>query len=185
VPADGVALDDKRRATERLLEEGADIRALNTVRKHLSAIKGGWLAARTATASRTLAVSDVVGDDLSVIASGPTVGDASTFAEAIDVLGRFGGEAAFPPAVAARLRRGSDGGVSETPKPGDRRLSRTTTRVIGSRRDAMAGAAREAASRGYEVLRIDDPVVGEARVAAVAHLRGVLALTGGRSRPLC
>src|SRR5439155_21254219 len=115
------------------------------------------------------------GDDSSVIASGPTVGDASTFAEAIDIVQRFGGDVAFPAAVVTQLRRGSDGSVSETPKPGDRRLSRATTRVIGSRRDAMAGAAREAASRGYEVLRIDDPVVGEARVAAIAHLRGVLA----------
>src|SRR5207249_7824546 len=79
VPADGVTLDDKRAATNQLLQAGADIYALNTVRKHLSAIKGGWLAARTRAACIALAISDVVGDDLSVIASGPTVADASTF----------------------------------------------------------------------------------------------------------
>src|SRR5205823_14619426 len=90
VPADGITLDDKRHTTERLLKAGADIHALNTVRKHISAIKGGWLAACTEGPSRTFAISDVVGDDLSVIASGPTVPDASTFDDALMVLQRFG-----------------------------------------------------------------------------------------------
>jgi glycerate 2-kinase len=184
-PADGVSLDDKRAATEQLLRAGADIQALNTVRKHLSAIKGGWLAARAKGRTLALAISDVVGDDLSVIASGPTVGDASAFGDALDVLRRFGGDAAFPAAVVARLRRGADRGVPETPKPDDPRLARTTTRVIGSRRDAMAGASAEAATRGYEVLRIDDPVVGEARTTAVAHVRAVIAQASSRARPLC
>ncbi len=184
-PADGVTLDDKRATTERLLRGGADIYALNTVRKHLSSIKGGCLAARTKGTCVALAISDVVGDDLSVIASGPTVADASTFGDALDILRRFGGEAAFPPAVIARLRRGADRKVPETPKPDDPRLARTTTRVIGSRRDAMAGVEADAAARGYDVLRIDDPVVGEARTTAVAHLRAAMAQASGRSRPLC
>ena len=178
VPADGVTLDDKRATTERLLRAGADIHALNTVRKHLSALKGGWLAARAPGACHTLVISDVVGDDPSVIASGPTVGDASRFQDALDVLARFGGEAVYPPAVVARLGRGAadlDAAVPETPKPDDPRLSRASTTIIGSRRDAMAGAAAEAASRGYEVLRLDDAVVGDARTTAVSHLRSVLA----------
>src|SRR5262249_55028013 len=91
VPADGLTLADKRRTTSQLLRGGADIYALNTVRKHLSAIKGGWLAKRASGAVRTYVISDVVGDDLSVIASGPTVPDASTFADARALVDRYGG----------------------------------------------------------------------------------------------
>ncbi|PYR58340.1 MAG: glycerate kinase [Acidobacteria bacterium] len=185
VPADGLTLDDKRRTTERLLRAGADIQALNAVRKHLSSIKGGWLAARTRGPSRTFAVSDVVGDDLSVIASGPTVPDASTFADALDVLRRFGGVDAYPKAVVARLEKGDRGEVPETPKPGDARLSRADAAVIGGRRDAMEGAAREAAARGYQVVRLEDPVVGEARTTAPSHLRLVMARVAGVGRPVC
>jgi glycerate 2-kinase len=185
VPADEVTLDDKRATTDRLLRAGADIHALNTVRKHLSAIKGGWLAAHARGRCRALAISDVVGDDLSVIASGPTVGDASRFEDALEVLRRFGGEAAFPSAVVSRLRRGAAGAVPETPKPGDARLAQTTTAVIGSRRDAMAGAVAEARALSYDVLRLDDPVIGDARTTAVSHVRAVLARAGGLSRPAC
>lgn len=184
-PADGVTLDDKRATTRQLLRAGADIYALNTVRKHLSAIKGGGLAARVRGVCQALAISDVVGDDLSVIASGPTVADASRFQDALDVLARFGGEGAYPPAVVARLRQGADGAIAETPKPDDPRLTRAETKVIGSRRDAMAGAAAAAAALGYEVVRLDDPVVGEARATAVSHMRAVLARTDGVRRPVC
>jgi glycerate 2-kinase len=185
VPAEGVTLDDKRATTGRLLRAGADIHALNTVRKHLSAIKGGWLAARAGGACEALAISDVVGDDPSVIASGPTVADASRFEDALDVLRRFGGEAAYPSAVVARLQRGAGGAVPETPKPGDARIAQTTTTVVGSRRNAMAGALAEAGALGYHVLRLDDPVIGEARTTAVAHLRAVLARSAGLGRPAC
>ena len=188
VPAEGITLDDKRETTQRLLRAGADIHALNTVRKHLSALKGGWLAAGAPGACRTFVISDVVGDDPSVIASGPTVGDGSRFQDALDILERFGGEAVYPPAVVARLRRGAAGGdavVAETPKPDDPRLERASTTIIGSRRNAMAGAAAEAASRGYEILRLDDPVVGDARTTAVSHLRSVLARASGAGRPAC
>ena len=187
VPADGLTLDDKRTTTDRLLRAGADIHALNTVRKHLSAIKGGWLAARTRGRCLALAISDVVGDDVSVIGSGPTVADASTFGEALQILARFGGEAAYPPAVVARCREGASakGAAAETPKPGDPRLVRAETRVIGSRRDAMRGAGAEAAARGYHVVRIDEPVVGEARVASTGHVRAVLDRAATLGRPAC
>jgi len=188
VPADGITLDDKRATTQLLLRAGADIHALNTVRKHLSAIKGGWLAAGVRGACRALAISDVVGDDPSVIASGPTVPDASSFRDALDVLERFGGAAGHSPAVVARLRRGAsgaDGGIHETPKRGDARLSRTSTAVIGSRRDAVAGAAAAAAALGYHVLRVDNAVVGEARTAAIAHVRAMLAEAATAVRPAC
>jgi len=184
VPADQVTLEDKRQTTARLLRGGADIHALNTVRKHLSAIKGGWLAAAAGGRCRTFAISDVVGDDLSAIASGPTVADPTCYADAQAVLERFGGASAYPPAVVARLGHGAAGRASETPKPGDARLSRARATLIGGRRDAMQGAAAEASARGYEVIVVDEPVVGEARAAAPDWLRRVRDLAGTR-RPCC
>jgi glycerate 2-kinase len=185
VPADGVTLEDKQAATRQLLGAGADIQALNTVRKHLSAIKGGWLAAHASGPCVAFAISDVVGDDPSVIGSGPTVPDATTFPDALDVLRRFGGEGAYPRAVVRRLTSGAEGRLPETPKPGDLRLARARTTVIGGRRDAMDGAIREAASRGYQVIRVDDAVVGEARTAGPSHLRAVVARAAGTGRPAC
>jgi glycerate 2-kinase len=185
VPADGITLDDKRRTTEQLLRAGADIHALNTIRKHLSAIKGGRLAERASGAVRTYAISDVVGDDVSVIGSGPTVADPSTFEDARRLVDRFGGADVYPQAVVALLDRGARGEVPETPKPGDPRIERSTVRIIGSRRDAMAGAATYAASLGYEVVRVEDPVVGESRDAAVSHVRAVVARAATVRRPTC
>jgi len=185
VPAEGITLADKRAATQQLLRAGADIHALNTLRKHVSAVKGGWLAARSRGACLALAISDVVGDDVSVIASGPTVADTSTFQDALDVVRRFGGDTAFPAAIVARLERGVAGAIDETPKPGDARIARATTEVIGSRRDAMAGAARAASALGYQVVQTDDPVVGEARTTAAAYVRDAIARAAGLSRPVC
>ncbi len=185
VPADGVTLEDKQRTSDRLLKAGADIHALNTVRKHISAIKGGQLAAAAPRPSATLAISDVVGDDLSVIASGPTVADPTTFGDALEVLRRFGGWNEFPARVVERLRLGAAGTIAETPKPGDPRLAHATASVIGGRRDAMDGAARAAARRGYRVVRMEEPVVGEARVAAPSHLGAALARAADASRPTC
>ncbi|MBI3401052.1 MAG: DUF4147 domain-containing protein [Acidobacteria bacterium] len=185
VPADGLSLDDKQRATAQLLRAGADIHALNTVRKHLSAIKGGWLASRSGGPVRTFVISDVVGDDVSVIASGPTVPDPSTFAEARQTLDRYGGASAYPAAVVARLDRGARGELPETPKPVCGSLLGPDIMVIGSRRDAMLGATGRALGLGYEVVRIDAPVIGEARVSALAHVRAAVASAQNRQRPLC
>jgi hydroxypyruvate reductase len=185
LPADGVTLEDKRRTTGMLLRSGADIHALNTVRKHLSAIKGGWLAAQTSARCRTLAISDVVGDDLSVVGSGPTVADATRFADARDVMKRHGGFAAYPPAVMARIMSGARGELPDTPKPGDSRLARSKAAVIGGRREAMQGAADGARALGYAVLVLEAPVIGEARVTAKAHMADVLARARSMPRPLC
>ncbi|PWT81462.1 MAG: glycerate kinase [Blastocatellia bacterium] len=185
VPAEGISLEDKRQATERLLKAGADIHALNTVRKHISGIKGGWLAVQAAGPSKTFAISDVVGDDLSVIASGPTVADSTTFADAIEVLKRFGGLDAYPAPVVARLAAGQHGDLPETPKPGDRRLDQALTTVIGGRHEAMAGATAEAEARGYHTLLIPDAIDGEARQAAVAHLKKLTSQAARAERPLC
>jgi hydroxypyruvate reductase len=185
VPAEGLTLEDKRATTARLLDGGADIHALNVVRKHLSAVKGGRLAARARGACLTYAVSDVVGDDLSVIASGPTTADSSTYAEALDVLRRYGGVAAFPVAVVEHLERGAAGFVAETPRPGDARLARARATVVGGRRDGFDGAAAEARRRGYHVVTIEEPVVGDARVAAREHVDRVAARAADLPRPLC
>jgi hydroxypyruvate reductase len=182
-PADGIALADKARATEMLLKGGADIQSLNTVRKHLSAVKGGRLAAASAAPTIAFAISDVVGDDLSVIGSGPTVPDPTTFGEALAVLRTHGGVEAYPAAVVAHLSRGGRGEIDETPKPGDPRLAGGAAYVIGGRRDAMRGAAGEAARRGYVVQVIDEPVVGEARDAARARIAAAAGVA--HDAPVC
>ena len=185
LPADGISLADKQRTARTLMEHGADIYELNTVRKHLSAVKGGQLAAAAPGAVVTLAVSDVVGDDLSVIASGPTVPDDSTYAQALTILNARGGVAAYPLAVVDRLQRGAEAAVPETPQTGDVRLQRSMARVIGPQRGAIEGAEAAARELGYDVLIMRDPVTGEARETAVAHVRRVAADAATRARPLC
>lgn len=185
VPADGLRLEDKRETTGVLLRSGADIYALNTVRKHMSAIKGGRLAAACTAASRTLVLSDVVGDDLSFIASGPTVPDPTTYGDALFVIDRFGGRHAFPEAVIEHLVAGTRGERPESPKPGDPRLARARTDLVGGRHDAMRGAAAEAGTCGYDVVVIEEPIVGEARLAGADLARRALALRSARQGPLC
>lgn len=185
VPADGISLQEKRAATGVLLRAGADIYAINTVRKHLSRIKGGRLAAACRSTSHAFVLSDVVGDDLSVIGSGPTVADPSTYADALRVLDEFGGRDAYPAAAVSHLRAGVRGARPESPKPGDPRLARASTTLIGGRHDAMRGAAAEAGARGYGVLVIDVPVVGEARVAGADLARRVLDEGTRLQRPAC
>lgn len=185
LPAGPLTLVDKQQTTARLLKAGADIHALNTVRKHLSGIKGGRLAAASAGRTICLAISDVVGDDPSVIGSGPTVGDATTMRDALQVLDRYGGRSVYPSPVVALLERGVATGAHESPKPGSASLSRVETRVIAGRMDALRGARAEAAARGYEVHVYEEPVVGEARVAALAHLGRVLELAAKRPGRTC
>ena len=184
VPAEGLTLDDKQKTTAQLLRAGADIHALNTVRKHVSAIKGGRLAEYAGGRVRTLVISDVVGDDLSVIASGPTVPDASTFADARALIDRFGGPASFPASVVAHLDRGVRGDIAETPKPASPSAA-VDVRIVGSRRHAMLGAGGRAGSLGYHVHVVEEAVVGEAREAARSHWRGVGRVAARLPRPAC
>jgi glycerate-2-kinase len=186
LPAEGVSLDDKIAVTRTLLKEGASIGEINTVRKHLSAVKGGRLGVAGRARVLTLAISDVIGDDLSVIGSGPTVGDPTTFADALAVLeGIDGARSAWPARVQRHLRRGIEGLVEDTPAPDDERLAGHEARVIGSRHDAMAGARREAEARGYRTVVLHEPVAGEARSAGVDLLDRALALAGASSHPVC
>ena len=188
VPIDGLTLTDKVSATQALLMGGVAIDQVNCVRKHLSAIKGGWLAAGTAAKVVTLAISDVVGpvpDDPAVIGSGPTTADPTHFADALLIADAPGVRTAFPSAAKAVLERGGRGSVPETPKPGDPRLKRVRVHVIGSRRDALAGAAHTAAVLGYHVTTLDRPVVGEARLAGEAHVKAVARAAYDLPRPAC
>jgi hydroxypyruvate reductase len=185
LPAGPLSLDVKQKTVCTLLESGADIHELNTVRKHISAIKGGRLAAACPGSVLTLAVSDVVGDDVSVIGSGPAVGDPSTWAMALDVFDRFGGRSAYPPEAVTWLQRGLAGEFPDTPTSDDPRLSRAAARVIGGRDVALDAARRVAVSLGYHVLVVEQPVVGEARVAAAAHAALVARAIRSSPRPLC
>lgn len=185
LPAPGIVLTEKQETARVLMQQGADIHELNTVRKHLSAIKGGQLAAASAGATLTLAVSDVVGDDLSVIASGPTVPDPSTFADALRVLARRGGWESYPQAVIDRLQRGAARELPETPEPGDARLGRAAAVVIGPQRGAIEGARRAAEALGFHVHVVPDAVTGEARAAAVRHMALVEREVRARPAPVC
>ena len=183
-PVDGISLDDKIGTTRLMMNAGADIHALNTVRRHLSNVKGGRLAAACVGSTVTLALSDVVGDDLNAIGSGPGVPDSTTWSDAAAALDRFGG-AGHLASVRAVVARGVAGELADTPAAGHPSLARTSARVIGGRRDAMAGARTEAEARGYKVMLIDEPVVGEARVAGPAWLAQARQLSRDVARPVC
>lgn len=183
-PVAGVTLEDKQHVTRVLLSAGADIRSLNTVRKHLSAVKGGRLSAACRGRVVGWLLSDVVGDDPAVIGSGPTVADQSTFADALAILDQYGGRSRFPETVVWHLERGLAGREHETPKPGSTDLDRASTSVIGSARLSLDGAAATARRLGYSVIVKPEAVVGEARVAArqhVAWVRHGLATSAERS----
>src|SRR5688572_7402442 len=144
-PPPPVTLDEKQAMTRLLLAAGANINELNAVRKHLSLLKGGQLA-RAAAPARvlTLALSDVIGDPLDVIASGPTAPDATTFAGALDVLERRGVMKTAPPSVVARLRAGARGEIAETPKAGDPVFERVTNVIVGNNALVVEAAVQKA-----------------------------------------
>ena len=191
-PAGELQLADLVAVTEGLQRSGADIHELNCVRRHLSRIKGGWLAARAAPAVvDALLLSDVVGDAPEVIASGPCVGDRSTYADALAVLARrppLAGGALAPARVTEHLRRGRAGEHPETPAPGDPRLSAAQARVVGSNQDALQGAATEARRRGYRTVVLTRQLRGAASAAGrrMAGLAGALRTAPGVSgEPVC
>jgi glycerate 2-kinase len=175
---------DRARAaalTARLLQAGARIDELNAVRKHLFAAAGGRLAAACQAPILTLAISDVPGDDLAVIASGPTVADPTTFAEAGAVLRRRRLEDEFPDVV-EYLAAGERGACPESPKPGDIRLARATTRLLASSQEALEAAAATATEAGFAVRRLTRTLRGEAR--AVGEALGLLAASLASASPV-
>jgi glycerate 2-kinase len=184
VPAGALTLEDKRTAVNALLKGGADITALNTIRKHLSAVKGGRLGAAASGPTVCLAISDVVGDDLSVIGSGPTVPDPSTYRDAWDYIERLGVEPLLTAAARNYLRAGLEGTIAETPKAGDPRFAQSVTRVIGGRFNAMSGAAETARALGYDAIVCEEPIVGDARTMGPVVLHRARTLAAGRQRPV-
>lgn len=170
LPADGITLEEKQSVTRLLLASGANIHEINTVRKHLSSIKGGQLARLAAPAAvEALLLSDVIGDDLDVIGSGPAAPDASTFAGAVAILEKFGLLGRVPASAKSRLERGVRGEIPETPKPGDPLFARVRNVVVGSNRLALHAAAAKARELGYRTLVLASGVQGETRDIAGMH----------------
>ena len=168
-PVAPISVADLRAVTDALLASGASIAEINAVRKHCSAVKGGRLARVAAPATVvTLAVSDVVGDDRSVIGSGPTVPDPSTYADALATVERY--DLSVPATVREHLRAGAAGERSETPAAGDAAFGRSRTFVVANGRTALDAAAAAAAAAGYEPLVLAAGVRGEAREAALTHV---------------
>jgi len=188
-PVPGVSLEDKAAVTALLMRAGAGITELNTVRKHLSRLKGGGLA-RAAAPARvvTLVLSDVVGDDLSTIASGPTVPDPTTYAEARRILDARGIASAVPASARRHLEAGLRGEIPETPKPRDPVFRRVRTRLVGSNRISVQAAAREARRQGLRPLVLTTRLEGEAREVAralVAILRECVESGAPAAPPVC
>lgn len=188
-PAEGLALDDLQSLTSTLLASGATINEINTLRKHLDQLKGGGLARLAAHGTLvTLILSDVVGDPLDVIASGPTVPDPTTFRQAYQVLERYAIVDQVPQPVLEHLQRGSSGELPESPKPGDPLFDRVQNVVIGSNRQAARAAQDQAQQEGFQALLLTTFLQGEARQAGriFAAIARQLAATGEPiSRPAC
>jgi hydroxypyruvate reductase len=153
--------------TKELLRCGARIEEINTVRKHLSVIQGGRLAAACRAPVLALIISDVTGDDPTHIASGPCAPDPTTYADALAVLERYAVSA--PAEVARHLKRGSEGAIPETPKPGDPLFSRVENRVVASARLALAAAEELFHRQGIRTMNLGDRIIGEASEVAKAQ----------------
>ena len=164
LPADGLTLQDKQRVNQQLLASGANIAEMNCVRKHLSRIKGGRLAAACAPARVvTLTISDVPGDDVSIIASGPTVPDATTCAEALTILQRYAID--VPAAVRAQLQAGA----LETPKPGHATFTGHAVHLIATPQQSLQAAADAARAAGLAAYILSDEIEGESREVGKVH----------------
>jgi glycerate 2-kinase len=178
-PAGAMTLAEKQALNKALLRSGAHIGEINCVRKHLSRIKGGRLAARIAAHHIcTLAISDVPGDDPSTIASGPTVADPTTQAQALAILAKY--NVVLPASAAAVLADPAE----ETPKPGDAVFSRSSFAIITRPRDGLEAALKSARAGGYEVISLGPDVEGEARDVAAAHARLALELKAAGRRAI-
>jgi glycerate-2-kinase len=175
LPCPGISLADKIATTALLLRSGADIGEINVVRKHLSSVKGGYLARRIGGRRLwTLVLSDVVGDDLATIGSGPTASDPSTFGDALAALDRYGLTGRLPTAVLGHLRAGADGKRPETPKPGEPCFERVVNVVVGSNREALDAAAACARGLGCKAEIWGAPITGDTSTGAVRFARALV-----------
>ncbi len=169
-PVEGILLEEKQALTQSLLACGADIREMNTLRKHISRIKGGQLA-RAAQPARvmTLILSDIVGDPLDAIASGPTVPDPTTYADALAILDKYHIREEVPGTIRARLEAGARGELLETPKPDDPLFSRVSNTIVGSNIQALEAARAEAQILGLTPMILSSSIEGETREVARMH----------------
>lgn len=170
LPAPGLSLADKQQTSKTLISCGADIHEINAIRKHISAIKGGRLAQAAHPARLAcLILSDVVGDDLDVIASGPCTADTSTFSDCLQIVDRYGIAGALPAPVLAHLRAGARKEVAETPAPGDPVFQHCYNQLIGRNIDALRAARKQAKALGYQPLILSSMIAGDTRQAAGFH----------------
>ena len=188
-PADGIALKEKQEVTQFLLDCGADIKEINTIRKHISWIKGGWLA-KWAYPSTVIGfiLSDVVGDQLDTIGSGPMVPDPSTFGEAWEILKKYELLNEIAPSIRKYLQLGKEGNVEETPKPGNVVFERVHNSLIGSNILALREAEKEATSLGLNTFILSSSIEGETREAARFHTaiaKEVISSGNPIPRPAC
>ena len=188
-PADGLTLAEKQRTTQMLLQSGATIQEVNAVRKHISKLKGGRFAKLVAPANCvSLILSDVIGDSLEAIASGPTVADSTTYGDCLEIVRRYGLTDKTPHAVVNLLRRGAEGAIDETPKPSDAIFHKVQNVIIGSNRAALNGAERQAETFGYQTRVLSSSVEGESLTVAKSHAALVKEIAGSGQplrRPAC
>jgi len=189
LPADKITLEEKQELTQFLLDCGADIKEINTIRKHISQMKGGWLA-RWAFPSTviTFILSDVVGDPLDVIASGPTVPDTSTFQESWEILKRYGLINEIASSIRNHLQAGREGKIKETPKAGESVFEKVHNMIIGSNIVALRAAEKEFSLAGFNTIILSSSIVGETREAARFHgaiAREVVSTGKPIDRPAC
>ncbi len=188
-PAEGITLEDKQKVTRILLDAGATIHEINALRKHLSQVKGGRLA-RLAYPSVlvSLILSDVIGDDLDSIASGPSVPDHTTFDDCLRIVDKYGFKAKIPSAVMGIFEKGARGEIEETPKPGDPVFERTQNLIIGSNIRALRAAEEMAVELDYNTLILSSLIEGETRDVAKVHAaiaKEILKTNNPIRRPAC
>jgi hydroxypyruvate reductase len=188
-PAEGLTLESKQRVTRHLLEIGANIHEINAVRKHISQVKGGQLARLVYPSTLiSLILSDVIGDNLDSIASGPTVPDSSTFSDCLHILDKYNIKKKIPAGVLEHLEKGTKGEIKETPKAGDPVFKRTQNAIIGSNILAVKAAREKAQELKYHTMVLSSFIEGETREVAKVHTavaKEILSTSSPVSRPAC
>jgi glycerate 2-kinase len=188
-PSAGLTLQDKQQTTQTLLNCGARINEVNALRKHISKVKGGRLAELAYPATVvSLMLSDVIGDSIDIIGSGPTAPDSSTFADCLSIIERYGVGEMIPGAVRRFLQKGAAGDAAETPKSGDPIFDKVQNLIVGNNHSALWAAKERAGALGYHALVLSSSVEGEAKKVAIDHAaiaEDILAGRGPVHRPAC
>jgi len=188
-PSAGLSLEDKQQTTQTLLNCGARIQEINAVRKHISKVKGGRLAELAYPATVVaLILSDVIGDAVDIIGSGPTAPDSSTFANCLSIIERYDVGEMIPGAVRRFLQKGAAGEAAETPKSGDPVFDKVQNLIVGNNQSALSAAKEKAEALGYHALVLSSTVEGEAKKVAIDHAamaKDILAGRGRVQRPAC